>query len=1402
MPSPREPFDPRQPTADFVPAVTPQPETVSFLRTDEPTEVKKPATSPPLLDAPTIPGYRITAEIARGGMGRVYAAFDETLDREVAIKTLLPGADAERFVTEAKITARLPHPAIPPVHALGTLPDNTPWLAMKLIHGQTLASLLPSRDGGNADDPSRDGGNADALSRDGGNADALSRDRKGAGNQRADALRSPSDQKTSGQRQLPGLGLPQLIQIFEQIAQAVGFAHSRGIIHRDLKPLNVMVGEFGEVQVMDWGLAKDVSRREVDDPSRDADDPSRDRADADDPSRDRANADDPSRDRDNADDPSRDRKGAGNQRADALRSPSDQKASRQRELPGETPEHTAAGTILGTPGYMAPEQARGEAVDQRADVFALGSILATILTGQPAFVGHSKWEILDKSARADLSEVMTRLDACTADAELIALCKRCLSAKPEDRPKDGQAVAAEVAAYRASVEQRLRQAETDRARAETQAAEQRKRRRVVQWAGGIIAAVLLAGIIGTTWGLIEANRAREAEKRRADREREAKLLEQQAKEKAEVSAAAEKKANETAQRRLAQIEKGVELFAEMLSGINPLAEEQGGDPLYVQLRQRAAKAADELIAESVADPLAVARLQTILGNTLRELGDLSKSVVVLERARATRERELGADHPDTLTTLNNLAMAFRDAGRLPEAITLLEQVRAAQEQKLGADHPDTLATLNNLAGAYFTAGRLPETITLCEQVRAAREKKLGADHPDTLTRLNNLAEGYRDAGKLDLALPLWEETLKLRKAKLGADHPDTLTSMNNLANGYQAAGKLDLALPLYEETLKLKKAKLGADHPDTLTSMNNLASGYWAAGKLDLALPLWEETLKLIKAKLGDDHPNTLSSMNNLAVGYEAAGKLDLALPLYEETLKLRKAKLGADHPDTLATLHNLAGAYQAAGRLPEAIALYEQVRAAREKKLGADHPATLSSMHRLAVGYHDTGKLELALLLYEEILKLRKVKLGADHPDTLKSAYDLALVYQDQGKTDAALALLVELVIPPTTRSPTLVDTLIALFDRAEKHRLAGEHHHAFQLHKLVYSVRREKLGPEHPTTLDSLNSLGWVEHNRRRYEDAERYFRAALEGYQCAHGPDHVGTLISRRNLARLERDRGRFDSAADWLKLILADCQRALGPDHPQTLFTLDQLAFLERDRGRYAEAITLLYQLFEARQRVLGPAHHIAFDMRNHVGLTKILHGDFAGAEVDLLATWTALIGSKEAPKHWRMGYALRLACLYAELGKPHEVKKWIEEARQSAGNLPIWVEECALHMAKAKRYSAASVMWKELLQWKEVTQPDHWTTANVMSLVGGTLLQRAKLLGNEFEQSRLLAEAEPLLIKGYVGLKQREMTIPENLRRARITEALDRLIELYTVLNRPEEVEKYRTLRGQSSEGPK
>jgi hypothetical protein len=158
-----------------------------------------------------------------------------------------------------------------------------------------------------------------------------------------------------------------------------------------------------------------------------------------------------------------------------------------------TDDRTQAGTVLGTPSHMAPEQARGEAADTRADVFALGGILCVILTGQPPFAGASSLEVIQRAAAADLAETRARLDGCEADAELVSLCRRCLSANPMDRLADGQAVADALTAYLNGVQERLQTAERQRAVALAKANEQRKRRRVIAASSAVVVIILVVG---------------------------------------------------------------------------------------------------------------------------------------------------------------------------------------------------------------------------------------------------------------------------------------------------------------------------------------------------------------------------------------------------------------------------------------------------------------------------------------------------------------------------------------------------------------------------------------------------------------------------------------------------------------------------------------------------------------------------------------------------------------------------------------------------------------------------------------------------------------------------------------------------------------------------------------------
>ena len=134
----------------------------------------------------------------------------------------------------------------------------------------------------------------------------------------------------------------------------------------------------------------------------------------------------------------------------------------------------------------------------------------------------------------------------------------------------------------------------------------------------------------------------------------------------------------------------------------------------------------------------------------------------------------------------------------PQAAVALSDAVTHLSKILGPDHPDTLTSRNNLAGAYESAGRLDEAITLYEQVLADRVRLLGPDHPQTLTSRNNLAYAYRSAGRLDQAITLYEEVLADRVRLLGDDHPQTLTSRNNLAGAYKAAGRPDDAEVLFD----------------------------------------------------------------------------------------------------------------------------------------------------------------------------------------------------------------------------------------------------------------------------------------------------------------------------------------------------------------------------------------------------------------------------------------------------------------------------------------------------------------------------------------------------------------------------------------------------------------------------
>ncbi|KAM6493175.1 hypothetical protein JOM56_011309 [Amanita muscaria] len=373
------------------------------------------------------------------------------------------------------------------------------------------------------------------------------------------------------------------------------------------------------------------------------------------------------------------------------------------------------------------------------------------------------------------------------------------------------------------------------------------------------------------------------------------------------------------------------------------------------------------------------------------------------RVLEARKAKLGNDHPDTISSMNNLANTYRDQGRWDEAEKLETHVLEARKAKLGNDHPDTLGSMNNLASTYRNQGRWDEAEKLETHVLEARKAKLGNDHPDTLGSMNNLAITYSNQGRWDEAEKLETHVLEARKAKLGNDHPDTLGSMNNLANTYSNQGRWDEAEKLETHVLEARKAKLGNDHPDTISSINNLANTYRDQGRWDEAEKLQTHALEASKAKLGNDHPYTISSMNNLANTYRDRGRWDEAEKLQTHVLEASKAKLGNDHPDTLGSMNSLAITYRYQGRWDEAEKLQTHVLEASKAKLGNDHPHTIISMNNLANTYRDQGRWDEAEKLQTHVLEASKAKLGNDHPHTIISMNNLAITYKDQGRWDEA---------------------------------------------------------------------------------------------------------------------------------------------------------------------------------------------------------------------------------------------------------------------------------------------------------------------------------------------------------------------------------------------------------------
>ena len=303
--------------------------------------------------------YRLKEEFARGGMGAILRVWDEDLRRNLAMKVMIAGTEGTptpdarslgRFLEEAQVTGQLDHPGIVPVHELGLDPEGRVYFTMKLVRGRTLREVLDLASKGQED-----------------------------------------------WNQTRALG------VLLKVCEAVSYAHAKGVIHRDLKPANIMVGRFGEVFVMDWGLAKVVGRRDEKD--------LRTRSEPD----------------------------------------SSQVSSERVNVDPETPLNTMDGDVVGTPAYMSPEQARGRVgeLGPHSDVYSIGAILYHLLAGRMPYSrpgttaeNHAIWRALQAEPPEPLADVAPR-----AVPELVSICEKAMEREVCARFGSVEELAGELRAY-------------------------------------------------------------------------------------------------------------------------------------------------------------------------------------------------------------------------------------------------------------------------------------------------------------------------------------------------------------------------------------------------------------------------------------------------------------------------------------------------------------------------------------------------------------------------------------------------------------------------------------------------------------------------------------------------------------------------------------------------------------------------------------------------------------------------------------------------------------------------------------------------------------------------------------------------------------------------------------------
>ena len=868
--------------------------------------------------------YKLLEAIGEGGMGTVWVAEQtQPVRRKVALKLIKPGMDSKsvlaRFEAERQALAVMDHPNIAKVLDGGLTDTGRPFFVMEYVKGVPITEYC-------------------------------------------DATR---------------LSVPERLQLFVEVCQAVQHAHQKGIIHRDLKPSNILVAPYDGrpvPKVIDFGLAKAMHQ-----------------------------------------------------------------SLTERTL--HTDHETVLGTPLYMSPEQAhlnnlDIDTRSDLYSLGVLLYEL---LTGTTPLEKRRLKQAAWEEVRRIIREEEPpRPSTRLTSSQALPSLAAgrqieparltklvrgeldwIVMKALEKDRNRRYETANGFALDVQRYLAG-EPVLAAPPSARYRLRKFA---RKHRAALTTAVAMIL-LLLAGAAISTWQAVRALRAeaaaraaeQDAEARRAEAERQtsrAEAGEKLASERLVQVDAEKKKAEEEKQiaqsvrdflqnKLLAQADAWIQAGAPPQTG--GLSPEAKANPTIRELLDRAAK---ELVPEKIDanfpnQPLLQAAILETVGQTYRNVGECERAIGFLQRSVALYRQHVGPDHADTLRSMILLSQVYQTAEKLDLALPLCEETLALTKKIFGPEHPLTLTSMDTLAGVYQETRKLDLALPLSEKTLELTKKIFGPEHPTTLVSMNNLAGLYLESGKPDLALPLFEKTLELRKTISGPNHPDTITTMCNLASAYKIAGKLDRALPLYKKTLEIEERVFGPEHPMTLTCMFNLAGAYQDAGNLDMALPLFEQCYQA-----GKKYAELQMVGTSLLDGYVQARKPEQAAALAKELLADARTQLPKESPQLAGQLARIALSLLQAKAFTEAELLLRECLAIREKTQPDEWTTftTISMLGGALSGQKKYAEAEPLLLAGYKGMKQREAKIPLPGKVRLTEALErLVQVYEALEKNaDAA---------------------------------------------------------------------------------------------------------------------------------------------------------------------------------------------------------------------------------------------------------------------------------------------------------------------------------------------------------------------------------------------------------------